>query len=390
MRILITSDWCIDAVNGVVTSMLALVKGLRQRGHDVRILTLSPNNFSYIDGFVYCQASHSCGFIYPNARFSLHMDSGIFRELVAWKPDIIHSQCEFSSFPMARRIAAATGAPIVHTFHTDYEHYASYCWIPRFLSKAVAARIFRSTASHCDALVVPSVKTASLIPLYGIQTRTSIISSGIDTSRFERTLDSAERDFMRKKHGIGEEDFVLLYLGRIAQEKNLEELVEYTARIRRKNLVLMIAGGGPWLEKLQEKVEKPGLSIRIILPGMVEPSHTPDFYHLADAFAMPSTSETQGLCLIEALSSSLPVICRRDKVLEGVVRDGFNGFVYDDGEAFVKALSSLMNNPVERRQMALNAGRTGLLYGIGTFASRMETLYSDILCRRLGRKELAV
>ena len=105
---------------------------------------------------------------------------------------------------------------------------------------------------------------------------------------------------------------------------------------------------------------------------------------------MPSTSETQGLCLIEALSSSLPVICRRDKVLEGVVRDGFNGFVYDDGEAFVKALSSLMNNPVERRQMALNAGRTGLLYGIGRFASRMETLYSDILCRRLGRKELAV
>ena len=79
MRILITSDWCIDAVNGVVTSMLALVKGLRQRGHDVRILTLSPNNFSYIDGFVYSQASHSCGFIYPNARFSLHMDSGIFR-----------------------------------------------------------------------------------------------------------------------------------------------------------------------------------------------------------------------------------------------------------------------------------------------------------------------
>ena len=101
MRILITTDWYIPAVNGVVSSVLALMKGLEERGHEVKILTLSQQNRSYTEGNVLYQAAHNCSFVYQKARFSLRMDKSILRRILDWKPDVIHSQCEFSTFRMA-------------------------------------------------------------------------------------------------------------------------------------------------------------------------------------------------------------------------------------------------------------------------------------------------
>lgn len=390
MKILLTSDWHTDAVNGVVTSMLALAHGLGQKGHEVRLLTLSHGGFSFTDGSIYCQASHSCGFIYPKARFALHLDQRLFDDIVAWKPDIVHSQCEFSTFPMARRIAAATGAKLVHTFHTDYEHYVGYCHVPAFLAKAAARAIFRRTARRCDALVAPSVKTASLLPAYGIMKDVHVIASGIQTGRFEERPSQAQRAWLRHSYGIGDDDFVLLYLGRIAAEKGLDRLIDDISPVKRQRLVLMIAGGGPWLDQLRLLVDRFRPEVRVILTGMVDPASTHDIYHLADAFVMPSTSETQGLCLIEALASSLPVICRRDKVLEGVIEDGLNGLVYDDGPSFVRSLCHLMDDSEDRLAMAARAGRTGMRYGEMAFAERMEALYLSLLGRKAADREVAV
>lgn len=390
VKILLTSDWHTDAVNGVVTSMLALAHGLGRKGHEVRLLTLSHGGFSFTDGSIYCQASHSCGFIYPKARFALHLDQRLFDDIVAWKPDIVHSQCEFSTFPMARRIAAAAGAKLVHTFHTDYEHYVGYCHVPPFLAMAAARAIFRRAARRADALVAPSDKTASLLPGYGIMKKAHVIASGIQTGRFEERPAEAQRAWLRHSYGIGDDDFVLLYLGRIAAEKGLDRLIEDIAPVKRQRLVLMIAGGGPWLEMLRQVVEKVRPEVRVILTGMVDPGATHDIYHLADAFVMPSTSETQGLCLIEALASSLPVLCRRDKVLEGVVEDGLNGFVYDDGASFIRALYHLMDDREDRLAMATRAGRTGRRYGEMAFAGRMEALYLSLLGRKAAAREVAV
>ena len=371
MRILLTSDWHTDAVNGVVTSMVALAHGLGRQGHEVRLLTLSHGGFSFTDGSTYCQASHCCGFVYPKARFAMRLDRRLFCDIVAWKPDIVHSQCEFSTFPMARRIAAAAGAKLVHTFHTDYEHYVGYCHVPAFLAKAAAATIFRRTARHCDALVAPSVKTASLLPAYGIMKDVHVIASGIQTGRFEERPSQAQRAWLRHSYGIGDDDFVLL-------------------SVKRQRLVLMIAGGGPWLDQLRLLIDRLRPEVRVILTGMVNPASTHDIYHLADAFVMPSTSETQGLCLIEALASSLPVICRRDKVLEGVIEDGLNGLVYDDGPSFVRSLYHLMDDREDRLAMATRAGRTGMRYGEMAFAERMEALYLSLLGRKAADREVAV
>ena len=128
MKVLITTDLYTTATNGVVTSVRNLSRELTETGHEVKILTLSDTLHSHKKGNTYY--IHSLPLkVYPDVRMPLPRSSHsqpLLRELIDWKPDIVHSQCEFFSFHYARRIAKRTGAPLVHTYHTQYEQYVSY------------------------------------------------------------------------------------------------------------------------------------------------------------------------------------------------------------------------------------------------------------------------
>ena len=126
MKILLTSDWYASAVNGVVTSIRNLRMGLEAMGHEVRILTLSQNHHSYTEDGVTYIGSLPAGIVYPGARLGNVLAKKEVRELVKWNPDIIHSNCEFSTFPLARKIASYLDIPLVHTYHTLYENYTHY------------------------------------------------------------------------------------------------------------------------------------------------------------------------------------------------------------------------------------------------------------------------
>ena len=121
MKILITSDWYLPAVNGVVTSVKNLRRELEARGHEVRVLTLSQNRHSCRKDGVTCLGSVAAGLIYPGARLRTALAGKWVREIVEWGPDVVHSQCEFSTFFLARRIAEELDIPLVHTYHTVYE-----------------------------------------------------------------------------------------------------------------------------------------------------------------------------------------------------------------------------------------------------------------------------
>ena len=118
MKILITTDLYTTATNGVVTSVRNLYDVLKHKGHDVRILTLSDKMNSYRDGDVYYIRSVSLEVVYPNVRMPMTYHHPLIDELIEWRPDVIHSQCEFFSFQFALRISKHTDAPIIHTYHT--------------------------------------------------------------------------------------------------------------------------------------------------------------------------------------------------------------------------------------------------------------------------------
>lgn len=380
MRILITTDWYKPAVNGVVTSVLALRRGLEMRGHDVRILTLSQDSRSYIDDGVIYQASHGCSFIYQKARFSLRLDRFLLKEIMDWQPDIIHSQCEFSTFRMARKIAVRCNIPIVHTFHTDYEYYTRYCRIPDVLGKFFSRLTFRRTARHVSSIIVPTAKTARMVSRYGIKEQCFIVPSGIDTEKFSASGDSQSRSELRCMYGLADDDFVLLYLGRVAEEKNIDELMRFSSGIEDSSFRLVVAGDGPYRERAESLAHDLGMDGRVVFTGMVPPEMAARYYHMADAFATASTSETQGLCIIEALASSLPVICCDDPVFSDVIIPGYNGFAYSCREDFTEAVSGLLEDREKLCAMAGNAGYSAQRFSVAAFAGNAERIYQSLIC----------
>ena len=169
MKILLTSDWYIPAVNGVVTSLLALRRQLTRQGHEVRVLTLSGSLHSHKEEGVYALGSVDAGMIYPGARLRAPEGDALIRELIAWGPDIVHSQCEFSTFAPARRIAKACGVPLVHTYHTVYEDYTHYFSPSIRMGRCAVAAFSRWVAAQTDCMIAPTGKVRRLLQGYGVR-----------------------------------------------------------------------------------------------------------------------------------------------------------------------------------------------------------------------------
>lgn len=137
MKVLITTDWYKPVINGVVTSVISLLDGLTALGADVRILTLSKDLHSYKEGNVTYIGSIGVGKIYPNARLKAVPSSKYIQDLIEWHPDIVHSQCEFSTFFLAKKIAEACACPLVS--------YVPYCLrrvYPLFFSQHLVWQIY--------------------------------------------------------------------------------------------------------------------------------------------------------------------------------------------------------------------------------------------------------
>ncbi len=345
MKILITSDLFFVETNGVVTSVRNLMDELKKCGHDVRVLSISNKMKSCKNGDVTLIRSMPIK-VYNGTRMPTSYRHKLIKELIEWKPDVIHSQCEFFSFGFARYISKRTGAPIVHTYHTMYEDYVGYVFLIKRFGRWVARKITKRLLENVDSVIVPTEKVKNRHIENGVRCEFNIIPSGIDLERHKQRISSEERNQIRQRYGIAEDKTVLINLGRIATEKNINELIEYFARVSAKvpNALLMIVGDGPAREQLQKKVSDMNMSKKIIFTGMVPPAEVHKYYQSADIFVSASTSETQGLTYIEAAANSLPLLCRYDECLNNVIVQGENGFAYNDEDEFANALDVLLSS----------------------------------------------
>lgn len=377
MKILITTDWYAPVVNGVVVSVLLLQRELEKLGHEVRVVTLAPGLRSFRKGQVYYIGSVDAGKIYPGARLRLGRSGALLRQLEEWGPDIVHSQCEFSTLRVAMAIAHRMDVPVVHTYHTVYEDYTHYLPIGKKTGKYVATTLSRRVCRRVACVVVPSQKVERLLRSYGVKRRIEVIPTGIDLSAYRQAPDPKRQEELRKKLGIPKGKLVLLYLGRMAKEKGLEELMEYLAQAGRKDAVLLLVGDGPDREEALACAREKKLPV--IFAGMVPHGEVPEYYRLGDIFVTASTSETQGLTYFEALAAGLPVLCRKDPCLEGVIEDGVNGWQYEGKEEFCRRLEEFCADKPLRKQMALAAEETAERFSAEAFGRAAETLYRSVL-----------
>lgn len=372
MRILITTDLYTANINGVVTSVKNLISHLRKNGHEVRVLTLSEHTKSHRTETEYFIASMPIG-IYPNIRMPISRGRKFQKELISWKPDIIHSQCEFFTMGYAKRISKKTGVPIVHTYHTLYEHYVKYAIPIKSLGTKILRTFIRRRLSRTTAVIAPTEKIRSHLKGYGLSAPVSVIPSGIDHNQ-HKPIGAEQRLTERKKLGLGDGDFVLVYVGRIAEEKNIEEIIDFYLSASRSNTKLLIVGDGPHRKALEKKCNG---SENIIFTGMIPPDQVHMYYQLGDVFVNASVSETQGLTYIEALMNGIPLLCRYDSCLDGVLEPGVNGFAYTDQKEFEACLDASM--VFKRQEIAAQCRKSTEKFTIEAFGESVTALYRQCL-----------
>ena len=380
MKILITTDWYKPVVNGVVTSVENLTNGLTAAGHEVRILTLSSGIHSGKKGKVYYIGSVSAGMIYENARLKLKMPAGIMKEILRWKPDIVHSQCEFSTFGVAKDIAHECGVPLIHTYHTVYENYTHYFCPSRAMGKMMAKYFSKKILSGVNAVIVPSGKIETMLKNYGVHKPIYNIPSGIRMDQYASRVTEKRRK-LRDLLGIAPDECMLLYIGRLAKEKNIEELFSFLAKIGPKQRMLIV-GDGPYRAELERIAKEQGVQDQLLFTGMISPEEVADYYAAGDIFVSASQSETQGLTYMEAMASARPLLCKADDCLKDVICDGENGLLYHTEEEFLQAYERLKTDVLYRACMGMRARQSvQTRYSVEAFAEAcLQVYYAAILC----------
>ncbi len=381
MKVLITTDLYTTDTNGVVTSVKNLASELAKKGHDVRVLTLSDTRHSRKEGYIYYIRSMSLGVVYPNVRMPLSYRHQLITELIEWKPDIIHSQCEFFTYQYALRISRKTDAPIIHTYHTLYEQYVSYIIPGKRLAKGLVKLLSRKRLKKSEIVVAPTHKVEDALHDYGINNEISVVPTGINLKQHHKRITKEERLQKRRALGIEDNHSVLINLGRLGTEKNLHELLELFAKASKENELLrfLIVGDGPAKESLEKQARELGIEGLVIFTGMVEPSEVQEYYQLGDIFVSASTSETQGLTYIEAAANGLPLLCREDKCLDDVIRQGENGYEYEDEDEFFEIIQEIADNPDWIDKAGKRSEEIAATFDKEAFGDAIEKLYESIL-----------
>jgi 1,2-diacylglycerol 3-alpha-glucosyltransferase len=363
-----------------VTSVVSLSNGLTALGHEVRILTLSGDRHSRVDGNVTYIGSVGVGRIYPNARMRTAPSGRYIGELVDWRPDIVHSQCEFSTFFLAKKISKACRCPLVHTYHTVYEDFTHYFSPSVHFGKYMAAMFSRMILAKTQAVVVPTEKIRRLLNAYGVRKPISTVPSGLELERFAIPMGAEERKKLRTDMGLADTDMALIYLGRLAQEKNIEALLSLLSRRDDPHVRLVLAGDGPYRENLEETTRALHLEDRVIFTGMIPPAEVARYYKAGDIFVSASRSETQGLTYIEAMACGLPLLCRQDPCLDDVIQNDVSGCVYRDEADFYEKLSWLLSDEERRRAIGKAAKETTFRrFSSRTFAENVLDVYKKQL-----------
>lgn len=383
LRVLLTTDWWEPIVNGVVASVTTLRRELIALGCDVRVLTLSPGLRTRSEHGVYRIGSVSASMLYDHARIGMPGGRRVLREIMRWRPDIVHSQCEFSTHVWARRIARSLRVPLVHTYHTIYEDYTHYYSPSRTVGRKVVSTFSRRLLSGTDAVIAPTPKVADLLHGYGVLEPVHVVPTGLDLQRFRPALTPAERKDaaeLRRGLGITAQQKVLISVCRLAKEKNLDEVLDWVAAADREDTVLVLVGDGPYRAELAARAAELGITDRVVFTGVVEPAEVQRWYRIGDVFVSASRSETQGLTFIEALACGLPLLCRRDPSIESVVLDGRTGWKIDETAEFTQRLDSLLDDPELHEAMSQAAVvHAAATCGAGDFGRSVLGVYEQTL-----------
>lgn len=357
-------------VNGIVASIDGLACGLRALGHEVYCFAPRVPGYEERDEPVFRMPSLPLPAQTPY-RLTLPLVSRRNRHAIINRLDILHAHSPFVTGWMAVRYARRLRIPLIYTYHTQLEEYAHYIPFELHATRRAASSLTRGFANLADAVIVPTDSMREHLLDLGVTVRVEVIPSGIDLAHFSSGTRSAQ---LRSSLGVRDGERMLLFVSRLAREKNVELLLDAlrsaTAPVR-----LVIAGDGPERAALEARAVEYRIADRIRFLGPVERGDLPDLYASADAFVFPSVTETQGLVLVEALAAGAMVIAADAPPVREVL-GGAGRLVEPTARAFAQAFEQVPPSPdaAQTAKACAAAGR----YGIERQAHCVADLYEDL------------
>ncbi len=383
MKILYISDVYFPRINGVSTSIDTFRRELRARGHTVHLI--APDYYAPSD-------DESDILRVPARQLPMDPEDRLMRygwamqhlpRLHAEKYDIVHVQTPFVAHYLGINIAKKLGVPCVETYHTFFEEYFYHYipFLPKKWLKTTARRISRKQGNSLDGMVIPSRPMLDVLRQYGVASHAEVIPTGLQPSSFT----PGDGPAFRAKYGIAQDRPVLLFVGRVAHEKNIGFLLNVLERVRQDvpDILFVIAGEGPALAGLEADVIRMGLTANVMFIGYLD-RHTElnSCYRAGDIFVFSSRTETQGLVLLEAMAQGVPVVSIAEMGTRDVLHEGRGVWIArNEVEDFAGKVIRLLADRQARTTLGQLGRDYAQLWSSGSMAERMLQFYQGMIAR---------
>ena len=348
MRIAIFSETYLPDINGVATHVKILADGLKKLGHTVLIVTADANirRNSIHAGVLRCPA------ITAKKLYNYSLSSPVswsrLNIIKKFKPDIIHIHNEFGIGLSGAFIAKILKIPYVYTLHTVYDDYIHYIAKKPLapLVKDASHLYLKQLGKRATAITGPSQKVDTFFKSCGIDKNITIISNSAEIEIFKPSMiDFEKSNEFRVKNNIADDDFVGCFCGRLGKEKGIDTLLKFWGMKITSNmkLKLVIFGGGPEQEFLENLANNLGISDMVIFTGKIPHEELPHYYYACNFYITASLTEMHSISMIEAMASGLPVLYIRDKSNESQITEGINGYIFSDAQEMFEKISVMKN-----------------------------------------------
>lgn len=355
LRIAIFSDSAFPVLNGVSVSIDMLIRQLRDAGHSVHLFTPGPRGYKDPDPNTYRFFAIETPWVrdYPLAMPPFY---GMLRKFRRHEFDLVHTHTPFTVGFVGMRWAQSHGIPIVSTYHTLYDRYAHYIpYLPRRYVRFKMAKHTSFYYNNVDQVIVPSQAAARWLRRHSVYAPMSVVPTGAP----KRAM--FDRSEVRRKLGVLPEQKMLLYVGRIAREKNLAVVFEMAREVfaMEPTARLWLVGDGPDRGRLSELARTLGIGDRVTFAGFVPRQEVDPYYVAADLFVFGSITETQGLVVQEAMAYGLPSVVVGGGGASEAVDDGVNGIVVRNEPAqFADRVLSVLGDDALHARLSGEAARS--------------------------------
>jgi 1,2-diacylglycerol 3-alpha-glucosyltransferase len=397
LRIAIFGESYLPYLSGVTVSTETLARGLGAAGHHVLLVAPRPADGVEPAGagapgpppsYAWLPSYQPPPPAPPGYRMPWPVPSQALQAARDFAPEVVHAQSPFVSGLMARRLAQRGGTPLVFTHHTRFDDYGHYLGPLAHAGARTLAAYLHDYWTGCAAVIAPGSQLADEIrQRLGVRRRPLIrtIPTGIDVAAIS-ALPPAD---LRAANGWPSDAVVVVSLGRLAQEKNVELLVDAFALAAAGDarLRLVLIGGGPSTPHVAERVRRPDLGGRVALSGRLPRLDALAQARGGDLFAFASQTETQGLVLAEALAAGLPVAALAGPGVDDSVRHNVDGIIvaHDVGDrdgavaGLADAIQSLAGDGQRRVAMAAAAADGSARFDVGKRVGEVAALYRELL-----------